>query len=158
MIQFRSLDCAKLLMRLSKRVLYQVAKPVDPTQTGFVQDLAQALFNTMSKNNGIGLAAPQCGIPRQVFVMNTDGQRRVVVNPRLLTGSEEQCIMTEGCLSFPDEYLDISRPATATVEYYDVSGQLITETLTGLSARCFLHEFDHLKGITMHQKRSQLDS
>jgi peptide deformylase len=120
--------------------------------------LTQALLNTMLKNNGIGLAAPQCGIPRQIFVMLTDGQQRVVINPQILTVSEERCIMTEGCLSFPDEYLDISRPATITVEYYNSDAQLIEETLTGLSARCFLHEFDHLKGITMHQKRSHLDS
>ena len=145
-------------MRLNKRVLYQVAKPVDITKTGFIQDLARDLINTMLKNNGIGLAAPQCGIPRQIFVMNTDGQRRVVVNPQLLTVSKDCCIMTEGCLSFPNEYLDISRPTTITVEYYNSDAQLIEETLTGLSARCFLHEFDHLKGITMHQKRKNLDS
>lgn len=145
-------------MRLNKRVLYQVAKPVDVTKTGFIQDLAKDLFATMTKNNGIGLAAPQCGMPRQIFVMNTDGQQRVVINPQLLTVSEDRCIMTEGCLSFPNEYLDISRPATITVEYYNSDSQLVTETLTGLSARCFLHEFDHLKGITMQQKRKNFES
>jgi peptide deformylase len=142
-------------MRLNKRVLYQVAQPIDYTQTGFVQDLAQALFTTMANKQGIGLAAPQCGIPRRIFVMDTDQQRRVVVNPELLTVSEESCIMTEGCLSFPQEYLDISRPVQITARYRDVAGNLITETLTGLSARCFLHEFDHLNGITMHQKKEQ---
>jgi peptide deformylase len=145
-------------MRLNKRVLYQVAKPVDISKTGFVQDLAEALFDTMTKNNGIGLAAPQCGIPRQIFVMSTDGQQRVVINPQILTVSKNLCIMTEGCLSFPNEYLDISRPETITVEYYNSDIQLITETLTGLSARCFLHEFDHLKGITMQQKRKNFES
>ena len=142
-------------MRLNKRVLYQVAQPVDYTQTGFVQDLAQALFATMISKQGIGLAAPQCGIPRRIFVMDTDQQRRVVVNPEILTASEESCIMTEGCLSFPKDYLDINRPVQVTVRYRDQTGKLITETLTGLSARCFLHEFDHLNGITMHQKKEQ---
>jgi peptide deformylase len=143
-------------MRLSKRVLHQVAQPVDYTQTKFVRDLAQALFTTMANKQGIGLAAPQCGIPRRIFVMDTDQQRRVVVNPEILTVSEESCIMTEGCLSFPQEYLAISRPTQITVQYRDVAGQLVNETLTGLSARCFLHEFDHLNGITMHQKKEQL--
>jgi peptide deformylase len=64
--------------------------------------------------------------------------------------------MTEGCLSFPNEYLDVSRPSTVTVEYRNSDAQLVTETLAGLSARCFLHEFDHLNGITMHQKKDQL--
>jgi peptide deformylase len=143
-------------MRLNKRVLYQVAKPVDISNTGFIKDLARDLFSTMVKNNGIGLAAPQCGIPRQIFVMDTEGQRRVVVNPQLLTVSQDYCIMTEGCLSFPKEYLDVSRPSTITVKYHNSEAQLIAETLTGLSARCFLHEFDHLNGITMHQKKDQL--
>ena len=142
-------------MRLNKRVLYKVAEPVDYTQTEFVRDLAQALFTTMVNEQGIGLAAPQVGIPRRIFVMDTEQQRRVVVNPEILTVSEESCIMTEGCLSFPKEYLDISRPQCITVNYRDVTGALITETLTGLSARCFLHEFDHLNGITMHQKKEQ---
>jgi peptide deformylase len=143
-------------MRLNKRVLYQVAKPVDISNTGFINDLAKDLFSTMTKNNGIGLAAPQCGIPRQMFVMDTEGQRRVVVNPQILTVSQDYCIMTEGCLSFPNEYLDVSRPSTVTVEYRNSDAQLVTETLAGLSARCFLHEFDHLNGITMHQKKDQL--
>jgi peptide deformylase len=143
-------------MRLNKRVLYQVAKPVDISNTGFINDLAKDLFSTMTKNNGIGLAAPQCGIPRQMFVMDTEGQRRVVVNPQILTASQDYCIMTEGCLSFPNEYLDVSRPSTVTVEYRNSDAQLVTETLAGLSARCFLHEFDHLNGITMHQKKDQL--
>jgi peptide deformylase len=143
-------------MRLNKRVLYQVAKPVDIGNTGFIKDLAKDLFSTMTKNNGIGLAAPQCGIPRQMFVMDTEGQRRVVVNPQILTASQDYCIMTEGCLSFPNEYLDVSRPSTVTVEYRNSDAQLVTETLAGLSARCFLHEFDHLNGITMHQKKDQL--
>jgi peptide deformylase len=143
-------------MRLNKRVLYKVAEPVDYTQTGFVQDLAQALFATMTSKQGIGLAAPQVGIPRRIFVMDTDQQRRVVVNPEILTVSEQSCIMTEGCLSFPQEYLTISRPTQVTAQYRDAAGNLITETLTGLSARCFLHEFDHLNGITMHQKKEQL--
>ena len=143
-------------MRLNKRVVYQVAKPVDISNTGFINDLAKDLFSTMTKNNGIGLAAPQCGIPRQMFVMDTEGQRRVVVNPQILTVSQDYCIMTEGCLSFPNEYLDVSRPSIVTVEYCNSDAQLVTETLAGLSARCFLHEFDHLNGITMHQKKDQL--
>lgn len=141
-------------MQLTKRVLYKIAQPVDVYRVGFIKDLARDLRSTMIKNNGIGLAAPQCGIPRRIFVMYTENQHRTVVNPELLTTSADHCIINEGCLSFPNELFDISRPAVIEVKYYDESATLVTETLEGISARCFLHELDHLDGITMHKRKN----
>jgi len=148
-------NCEKLQMKLNKRVLYQQAHPINLDQKGFIKDLSDALFDTMLANNGIGLAAPQCGIPRQMFVMCTNNQNRTVVNPKILQTSENTCIMSEGCLSFPNEFLDIHRPENITVEYYNKDTERVIEKLSGLTARCFLHEFDHLQGITMHTRKQQ---
>lgn len=140
-------------MRLTKQALYKTATPIDVTQLTLINDLSSALFKTMLKNNGIGLAAPQCGIPKRIFVMHTNNQHRTVVNPEILTVGGNLCTMTEGCLSFPNDYVEVSRPDSVTVKYYDQTGILVEESLDGLDARCFLHEYDHLDGITMHKRK-----
>jgi peptide deformylase len=140
-------------MRLTRQVLYKTATPIDVTQLAFINDLSTALRETMLKNNGIGLAAPQCGIPKRIFVMYTNGQHRTVVNPEILTVSNNLCTIVEGCLSFPNKFVDVSRPDSIVVKYYNQLGSLVEETLNGIDARCFLHEHDHLDGITMYKRK-----
>ena len=140
-------------MRLTRQVLYKTATPIDLNQLAFINDLSTALRETMLKNNGIGLAAPQCGIPKRIFVMYTDGQHRTVVNPEILTVSNNLCTIVEGCLSFPNDFVEVTRPNSISVKYYNQIGTLVEETLEGIDARCFLHEYDHLDGITMYKRK-----
>jgi peptide deformylase len=119
--------------------------PVNPNA------LASALVETCKKYKGLGLSANQCGLPHRVFVMGTGDDFVAFFNPKLLASSGESH-MTEGCLSFPFLGLKITRPAIIDVEYQDFNGIKRTATYSGLSARCFLHELDHMNGIVYTQK------
>ena len=114
--------------------------PVDPAK------FASSLVETCKKNQGIGLSANQCGFRHRVFVMGAGDDYVAHFNPRLLV-TEGEKHMIEGCLSFPLLGLRITRPEIITVEYQDFSGQTRSAKYAGISARCFLHELDHMNGI-----------
>ena len=114
--------------------------PVDPNE------FASTLVETCKKNRGLGLSANQCGFPYRVFVMGTDDNYIACFNPKIILAEGEEH-MAEGCLSFPLLQLRITRPKTITVEYQDWNGEVHTNKFTGLTARIFLHELDHMNGI-----------
>jgi len=97
---------------------------------------ASTLVETCKKHNGIGLSANQCGFEYRVAYFN----------PKIISSSGEKH-MEEGCLSFPFLNLNITRPEQVEIEYQDFTGVKHTKTFTGISARCFLHELDHMNGI-----------
>jgi len=107
---------------------------------------ASTLVETCKKQNGIGLSANQCGFEYRVFVMGAGEEYVAYFNPKILSSSGEKH-MEEGCLSFPFLNLHITRPETVEVEYQDYNGEKRTKTFNGISARCFLHELDHMNGI-----------
>lgn len=126
------------------------------------------MMKFMRSNNGIGLAANQVGIRKSIFVMEIDGNEFYIFDPQITGWSKDEIIMEEGCLSFPGKKFKISRPESITVLYQtvdpatiknlDLAGSFMKEIcveteLTGLAARCFQHEFDHLQGITFDQKK-----
>ena len=113
---------------------------VDPAE------FASSLVETCKKNQGIGLSANQCGFRHRVFVMGAGDDYVAHFNPKLLSQSEE-AHMIEGCLSFPLLGLRITRPSVIEVEYEDFTGARRTAKYAGISARCFLHELDHMNGI-----------
>jgi peptide deformylase len=115
-------------------------KPVDPNQ------FASTLVESCKKMNGLGLSANQCGYPFRVFVMGTGDDYIACFNPKVIS-SEGEAHMPEGCLSFPMLNLNITRAQTITVEYQDWTGEKHTATYTGMTARVFLHELDHMNGI-----------
>jgi peptide deformylase len=115
--------------------------PVDPNK--FASDLVE----TCKYYNGLGLSANQCGFPYRVFVAGYGNDYVAFFNPRILDTSEELVHMQEGCLSFPELLLSISRPSTVKVAYQDYLGETKEIDLGGLSARIFLHEFDHMNGV-----------
>jgi len=139
-------------MHLTKRVLKKKAQPVDWKKPFENQKLAVQMIHFMQQQNGIGLAAPQIGISKRLFVMYTDKQYRYCFNPSIITVSNETSIIDEGCLSFKEIYYKIERPKIVNVLYYDYLGNKKTEVLDGISARCFLHELDHLDGIVFKQR------
>lgn len=122
---------------------------VDPFSTDIVwKDRESEMFELMDRRFGIGLAAPQIGDPYRMFVMKHSVHGLIgVYNPEIVesTGS---VAMEEGCLTFPLLYMVMTRPETVKVRYTKTDGvTLVEETLTGIDARCFLHEYDHLQGV-----------
>lgn len=122
---------------------------VDPFSTDIVwKDRESEMFELMDRRFGIGLAAPQIGNPYRMFVMKHSVHGLIgVYNPEIVesTGS---VAMEEGCLTFPLLYMVMTRPEIVKVRYTKTDGvTLVEETLTGIDARCFLHEYDHLQGV-----------
>ena len=118
------------------------------------EKLQNKMHKFMLESNGIGLAAPQCGIGYRFFVMDLDngGDPHYCFNPEILSSSEETVTMDEGCLSFPDEILTITRAENIVVKYFDYEGNRIDTQFSGLHSVCFQHELDHLNGIVFHER------
>lgn len=132
-----------LLRRKAKRV-----DKIDDT----VRNIAANMIRTMIENNGIGLAANQVGILKQIIVVLVNDEPRVMINPEILDFSKDDCIINEGCLSFPQQFYDIQRPEKVKVKYRCLSGRPMIEWYEGLEARCILHEIDHIRGIVFTEK------
>jgi len=110
----------------------------------------------MQENHGMGLAAPQVGISRRVFVMDVNGVKRTCFNPEAHWATEDQLFeYDEGCLSFPDEFLTIRRPRKILARYQDCFGNWEEYELAELEATCYQHELDHLNGVTMHDRHDK---
>ncbi|MEZ5680178.1 MAG: peptide deformylase [Erythrobacter sp.] len=145
-----------------------------------LNELVSDMFETMYAAPGIGLAAIQVGVPKRVLVIdlqpedldaepeecNHDGHHhhhyplkkepRVFVNPVILDPAEELATYQEGCLSVPEIFADVDRPATCRVRYQDLEGETHEEDMEGLMATCIQHEMDHLEGILFIDHLSRL--
>jgi peptide deformylase len=105
--------------------------------------LISDMWETMYFSKGVGLAAPQVGVPLRIVVIDWEGERRLLINPEILEEEgEERC--EEGCLSFPGIYEEVSRPAKIRVTYQDENGEAHDDIVEGFLARVFSHEIDHL--------------
>lgn len=111
-------------------------------------DLANKLNDTLFEKGALGLAANQIGYPLRVFVVGYAETRMVFFNPVVLTKSVEMSEIDEGCLSFPGLHLKVRRPVSIDVEFSKADGTRVKGSFHGLTARCFLHELDHLNGKT----------
>ena len=121
--------------------------------TDKTRDLIQDMFETMYDANGVGLAAPQVGILKQLFVVDIgDGVRYVCINPKFeAVGEEEQC-GEEGCLSVPGKEGKVTRPMNIHVEALDQNMKPFSLDASGFLARAFCHEYDHLQGVLYTEK------
>lgn len=133
-------------------LLYKKSRPVKAFDARLHQ-LLDDMAETLLSSGGVGLAAPQVGVLRRaVLVIETnvpEGEEEKLIeliNPEIIESSGEQ-YGAEGCLSFPDEYGLVKRPLDVTVRAQDRNGEFFTVSGTGLTARCFCHEIDHLDGI-----------
>ena len=131
--------------------LRAIAEPIEKIDDG-VKQLAQDMLETMYDAPGIGLAAPQIGELRRIVVMDLakEGEEPdpiVMVNPEILKYSDETVTTEEGCLSIPELYYDVERPAEVTVRYTDLEGKVIEREATDRLAICIQHELDHLDGV-----------
>lgn len=110
-----------------------------------LKKLVADMWETMYFANGVGLAAPQVGVPVQLIVLEWENQQYVLVNPEILEEEgEERC--EEGCLSFPGIFEEVTRPERIRVRYQDENGDTHDEVIEGFLARVFAHEIDHLRG------------
>lgn len=132
--------------------LKQISSDWDFDKDGDPKELEERMIKFMIYENGIGLAANQIGITKNIFVIGSYNNNELrepfaVINPKIISVSKETSIYKEGCLSFPNFWFNIKRPKKVLVEYTKSDKTVVKEELDGLISRCFQHEYDHLKGI-----------
>ncbi len=140
-------------------VLRRVAQPVEAV-TDEVRAVARRMLQLMHEAPGVGLAAPQVGLPWRMFVANPTGEPdddRVFINPVLSGPSREAASQQEGCLSLPGIQGDITRPTAITITALDLDGRSFTLTSDDLPARVWQHETDHLDGVLIIDKMPPID-
>ncbi len=143
---------------LGEDVLRQQAQKVTEFDSSLTM-LIDAMFETMEEANGIGLAAPQVGILKRFFVVDTrnSGEKLAFINPEIVEMSHEIGSYEEGCLSIPGMYFNIDRPLEVTIQAQDVKGKSFTLKATGLLARVIQHEYDHLQGTLFIDRMEEED-
>ncbi len=131
-----------------------------------IRVLVADMFETMYAAPGIGLAAVQVDVPKRVLVIDLQEENdaedhpirnpRVFINPEILEPAEDVHVYNEGCLSVPDQYADVERPAGCRARWMDIDGVLHDERIEGMLATCLQHEMDHLEGILFIDHLSRL--
>ena len=148
------------LIKSPNEFLSKVAEPFDFDSMDAKQ-VSGEMCQVMMAKNGIGLAANQVGVDAQIFVMRPTQHAEVtkpfaVINPVILEVSNEIEEGKEGCLSHIGLILNISRPKSLVTQFLDIDGKECILELSGIDARCFLHEYDHLQGIEFTSRTSRL--
>jgi len=123
--------------------------PFDPIE--FSKDLIKFMYD----NNGLGLAANQVGVPYRIFAMRGAPENFVCFNPKIVLPSTEQVILEEGCLTYPGLLVKIKRSQHIKVRFRTPNGETLTKTFTGMTARIFQHELDHLDGIEFFSRANK---
>jgi peptide deformylase len=138
--------------------LNKEVKTVDLENPGFdPKELKKEMVDFMLEKNGIGLSANQIGLDAKVFVMGDKVENSTIcINPTVLQYTSDTQNDYEGCLSFPNIYMRITRPKEILAEFYDENLEKQTVKITDYSAKCYLHELDHLLGITFKDRASKL--
>lgn len=137
-----------------------VSTPVEKVDAE-IRKLAEDMADSMYEAEGIGLAAVQIGVAKRVIVMDLDqkdGKKnwRVFINPRITWASDEMATFEEGCLSVPEIWDDVERPARIKAEYLDLDGKTVKIEADGMLATCLQHEMDHLEGVLFIDHFSRL--
>jgi len=142
-----------------------ISKPVEQV-TDETRAFVRDMIDTMYDANGIGLAAIQVGVDSRILVIDLQDEKdeedkpikapHAYINPEILSVSEELSSYNEGCLSIPEQYADVARPASCRVRWLDEQGSSHEEDLTGLLSTCMQHEIDHLNGVLFIDHISRL--
>lgn len=152
LVEKKKLDKAPLeLHYMGDRVLRQSAKRIARVDNS-IRQLVKEMLQTMYTSDGIGLAAPQVGIQKQILVIDVDWENAatpplVLINPVIKSFGQEIAVAQEGCLSIPNVFLDVKRPEAIEVSYKDENGRPQTRRFNDLPARVIQHEMDHLNGV-----------
>lgn len=148
------------ILIIPDKTLRQVSRPVERVDEG-IRRLVEDMFETMYDAPGIGLAAIQIGHPVRVVTMDLakkdeEKQPRVFINPEVVWSSEEKNVHEEGCLSIPEYYEEVERPARVKLKYLDLDEKAHEVEADGLFATCIQHEIDHLNGVLFIDHLSKL--
>jgi len=160
------------IMAYGDPTLRKIGKEIDKDFSN-LPDLIENMTETMNQANGVGLAAPQIGKAIRLFLIDASpfaesdeldeaeinflkDYKRVIINPEIISEEGEDWVFNEGCLSIPNINEDVTRKDTIIVSYLDENFEQQEETLTGLAARIFQHEYDHIEGILFTDKISSL--
>jgi len=156
-------------------MIYELLKPTEPLLRTELPDITfeelkekhnltprelyDNLIESMQHHGGIGLSANQCGLPVRAFVMFTDFNKReatIFFNPKITWQSEDTEYFVEGCLTYPFVFLNLKRPLAIRFSYTDIDGVERNAGFSGLTARIFQHEYDHMEGKNFTQLASRL--
>jgi peptide deformylase len=148
------------IIKLPDKRLRLVSEPVKKIDAG-IRKLVDDMFESMYDAPGIGLAAVQVGVAKRVITMDLakkDEPKKplVFINPEIVWTSEETAVYEEGCLSIPEHYEEVERPAQVKVKYLDLDGATQEVDANGLLATCLQHEIDHLNGVLFIDHISKL--
>lgn len=147
------------IVKIPDPILRQIAQPVGEITDG-VRQLLDDMAATMYDAPGIGLAAPQINVSQRLMVIDCGKgdapELYKIVNPEIISLSNEQAVLEEGCLSIPDQTAEVMRPAEVAIRYLDETGTSQTLTSDGLLAACIQHEIDHLNGVLFIDHISRL--
>ena len=146
----------KLLEPEHKLLLHPLPEITAETEPESRQELLDNMVETMKHYGGIGLSANQCGIPIRMFVFGDNENYVPCFNPRIIETAGELIPIEEGCLTYPGLFVKIFRPDMVTATFEDENRELHKETFTGLVARVFLHEMDHMEGIDFTSRAGKM--
>ncbi len=122
-----------------------------------LKEIKEKMTDIMLSNGGIGLSANQIGLDAKIFIMgDTKDNISLIINPKVLQHTKDTVLELEGCLSFPNVYMKIRRPKEILAEYYDESLEQKRTHVKGYGTKVFLHEWDHLHGITFKDRVSNM--
>ena len=146
------------ILTLDNEILRQKAAPVENVkkETAKLGEIAQQMLEALADGKGVGLAGPQIGLSRRIFVTLIAGDvPRVFINPSIIETSQETSKYEEGCLSVPGVWVDVIRPKLVKVQAWNENGRPFTLEAGGLLARVILHEYDHLEGVLFIDRLSE---
>jgi peptide deformylase len=135
------------IITLGNEILRQKADKIEKIDEE-IEKLSEQMLEILVRDKGVGLAGPQLGIMKRIFVVHVEGdKKRVFINPSIIETSHETCKYEEGCLSIPGIYANVIRSESIKMQAWNEKGRPFTLEASGLIARIILHEYDHLEGI-----------
>ena len=135
------------LITLGSELLRQKAERIGKIDEEIV-NLAAKMMEMLKVEKGVGLAGPQIGIMKRIFVVHVEGdEERVFINPSILETSHKTVKIEEGCLSIPGVYKNVVRPESIKIQAWNIKGRPFTLEASGIIARVIMHEYDHLEGV-----------
>lgn len=148
--EFQRIMAIREIRKNGDPILHKTSKPVKVFDEK-LHTLLDDMHETLASYDGVGLAGPQVGILKRIFICDYEGQRIEAINPEIISYEGEQT-GKEGCLSVPDEWYEVTRPEKVTMKALDRNGDEYELNAEGLIARCICHETDHLDGILFTQR------
>jgi len=144
------------ILTLGNELLRQKAKKIDKIDEE-IKDAAKQMLEIIKQDKGVGVAGPQVGLMKRIFVVHIEGdEERIFINPSILETSQETIKYEEGCLSVPGIYTDVVRSESVKIQAWNEKGKPFTMEASGLLARVIQHEYDHLEGVLFLDRLTEL--